>query len=160
MGSKRRQKHSHLAAGGKQHAKPIPWLFIALAVVLAGGGFLMVTSPGEQVSRATEPTGEVAAATNAGANTNPVTSPVTRPTFEDLDSLPLPPLPYMNQTAGPPELMRQAYVFAARNPDILDYVPCYCGCGQTDGHVGNTDCFVDSRAPNGQVLEWASHGMT
>ena len=122
-------------------------------MALAGGGFLIVTSTSEQVSSATEPTGEVAA-------TNAVASPVTRPTYEDLDSLPLPPLPYMNQTAGPPDMMRQAYVFAARNPDVLDYVPCYCGCGQTDGHVGNTDCFVDSRAPNGQVLEWAMHGMT
>lgn len=159
MGSKRRQEHSHPAAVGKEHAKPIPWLFIVLAVALAGGGFLIVTSTSEQVSSATEPTGEVAA-TNAVANTDPVASPVTRPTYEDLDSLPLPPLPYMNQTAGPPDMMRQAYVFAARNPDVLDYVPCYCGCGQTDGHVGNTDCFVDSRAPNGQVLEWATHGMT
>ena len=159
MGSKRRQKHSHPAAVGKEHAKPIPWLFIVLALALAGGGFLIVTSTSEQVSSATEPTGEVAA-TNAVANTDPVASPVTRPTYEDLDSLPLPPLPYMNQTAGPPDMMRQAYVFAARNPDVLDYVPCYCGCGQTDGHVGNTDCFVDSRAPNGQVLEWATHGMT
>ena len=73
----------------------------------------------------------------------------------------MPPLPYVPRAAaGPPELMQQAYVFAAKNPHILDYVPCYCGCGQTDGHIGNTDCFVDRRAPNGAVEAWDTHGMT
>ena len=62
----------------------------------------------------------------------------------------MPPLPYVPQTAGPADLMRQAYVFAARNPDVLEYVPCYCGCGNSDGHQSNVDCFVESRAPNGR----------
>ena len=72
----------------------------------------------------------------------------------------MPPLPYVPQTAGPADLMRQAYVFAARNPDVLEYVPCYCGCGNSDGHQSNVDCFVESRAPNGAVTEWDVHGMT
>ena len=110
----------------------------------------------QQAPADTRPTDDIAA-TNAVGN-NP--SVASASTFENLDDLPLPPLPYMNQTAGPPDLMRQAYIFAARHPEILDYVPCYCGCGQTDGHVGNTDCFVASRAPNWQVMEWATHGMT
>ena len=72
----------------------------------------------------------------------------------------MPPLPYVPQTAGPADQMSQAYVFAARNPDVLEYVPCYCGCGMSDGHQSNVDCFVESRAPNGAVTEWDTHGMT
>ena len=160
MGSKQRRKHPRPAVVAEERARQIPWLYIVSAVVITTvGGFLLVTSKSQQGPNETEPTGSVADA-NIATSSAPGASPATPQTFDDLDSLPLPPLPYMNQTAGPPELMRQAYIFAARNPDILDYVPCYCGCGQTDGHVGNTDCFVESRAPNGQVLEWAPHGMT
>src|SRR5262245_33705803 len=28
----------------------------------------------------------------------------------------------------PVELMRAAYAFAARRPDVVQYLPCYCGC--------------------------------
>ena len=157
MGSKQRRKESRPTVVTEERGKPIPWLFIVSAVaIVTVGGFLLVTSTSQQAPSETEQTSGAVAANTATSSA----SDATPATYEDLDNLPLPPLPYMNQTAGPPELMRQAYVFAARNPDILDYVPCYCGCGQTDGHVGNTDCFVESRAPNGQVLEWAPHGMT
>lgn len=93
----------------------------------------------------------------------PAASPVSSEpvTAEGPNDLPMPPLPYMAQAiAGPPELMRQAYVFAAQNPGVLGYVPCYCGCGQTDAHQSNVDCFVGSRAPNGAVESWDDHGMT
>jgi len=77
------------------------------------------------------------------------------------NDLPMPPLPYVPQAAaGPADLMRQAYVFAAQNPGVLEYVPCYCGCGMSDGHTSNVDCFVGSRAPNGAVESWDTHGMT
>ena len=48
-------------------------------------------------------------------------------------------------------------MFAAEHPEILDYVPCFCGCEHM-GHKGNTECFVKSRAPNGDVLAWEPHG--
>ena len=115
---------------------------------------------GDRSATAPEQAREAAAASAPSTATAAPASAAPQFTSEDLEGLPLPPLPYMPQTAGPADLMRQAYVFAARNPDVLDYVPCYCGCGQTDGHVGNTDCFVESRAPNGAVTEWDVHGMT
>ncbi len=161
MGSKRskreRQVPRHPVENVENRAKPFPWLLIVASVVIAtGGGLFLFGTTSQQAPADTRPTDDIAA-TNAVGNNASVASAST---FENLDDLPLPPLPYMNQTAGPPDLMRQAYIFAARHPEILDYVPCYCGCGQTDGHVGNTDCFVASRAPNGQVMEWATHGMT
>lgn len=37
----------------------------------------------------------------------------------------------------------EAYQFAVEHPEVLDYMPCYCGCYEEDGHTSNTDCFVD-----------------
>ena len=70
---------------------------------------------------------------------------------------PLPPLPYEGYPAPRPMPMVQAaYEFAARHPEVLQYVPCYCGC-ERGGHAGNHDCFVRSRDANGKVT-WDSHG--
>ena len=41
---------------------------------------------------------------------------------------------------------------------MLSYIPCFCGC-QQGGHKGNHDCFVRSRAANGDVIEWEEHGV-
>ena len=54
--------------------------------------------------------------------------------------------------------MTAAYEFAARNPDVLEYVPCFCGCDSA-GHTGNADCFVASRNADGSVSSWEPHGM-
>jgi hypothetical protein len=59
----------------------------------------------------------------------------------------------------PAAVVNTAYRFAAEHPEILSYVPCYCGCERM-GHHGNDDCFVTARAPNGDVTEWEPHGMT
>ena len=72
----------------------------------------------------------------------------------------LPPLPF---SPGPPsrpmEVVRAVYTFAAEHPEVLSYVPCYCGC-ERSGHRGNEDCFVTTRADNGDVVEWEPHGIT
>jgi hypothetical protein len=57
------------------------------------------------------------------------------------------------------EVVAAAYKFAAEHPEVLGYVPCYCGC-ERSGHRGNDNCFVAARAPNGDVTEWEPHGMT
>jgi hypothetical protein len=57
-----------------------------------------------------------------------------------------------------PEAITAAYRFAAEHPEILTYVPCFCGC-ERSGHRGNEDCFVKSRASNGDVAQWEPHGM-
>ena len=71
----------------------------------------------------------------------------------------LPPLElpaYQLQRA--PEVIRAAYKFAAEHPEVLSYVPCFCGC-ERNGHRGNEDCFVRARDINGDVIEWEPHGM-
>lgn len=42
-----------------------------------------------------------------------------------------------------PEIV-EAYVFAAKHPEVLRYMPCYCGCEHPrTAHESNYDCFVD-----------------
>jgi uncharacterized protein with PCYCGC motif len=72
----------------------------------------------------------------------------------------LPPLPFSpSPPARPAEVVRAAYTFAAEHPEVLSYVPCYCGC-EHSGHRGNEDCFVTARDAAGDVTEWEPHGMT
>jgi hypothetical protein len=72
----------------------------------------------------------------------------------------LPPLPFdSSPPARPAEVVRAAYGFAAEHPEVLSYVPCYCGC-ERSGHRGNEDCFVTARDAKGDVTQWEPHGMT
>lgn len=57
-----------------------------------------------------------------------------------------------------PELVRAVHQFAARHPDVLGYMPCFCGC-QSAGHKHNDDCFVASRDSAGKVTAWDLHGV-
>jgi hypothetical protein len=57
----------------------------------------------------------------------------------------------------PPDVIRKTYQFAADHPDVLRYMPCFCGCNMS-GHTSNADCFVKSRAKNGDVTAWQEHG--
>ena len=42
-----------------------------------------------------------------------------------------------------PEVL-EAYVFAAKHPEVLQYMPCYCGCEHPrSAHENNYDCFID-----------------
>jgi hypothetical protein len=58
----------------------------------------------------------------------------------------------------PPEVIRTTYRFAAEHPEVLRYIPCFCGC-ETSGHRSSEDCFVASRARNGKVTKWNEHGI-
>ena len=72
---------------------------------------------------------------------------------------PIPPLPQVSfSPSRPMPMVQQVYEFAARHPEVLQYVPCYCGCERV-GHNGNHDCFVKARAANGRVTEWDTHGI-
>jgi hypothetical protein len=71
----------------------------------------------------------------------------------------LPPLPMNPYPAPRPQDVIQAvYTFAARHPEVLHYVPCFCGC-QRSGHKDNDDCFIQGRERGGRPV-WDAHGMT
>jgi hypothetical protein len=71
----------------------------------------------------------------------------------------VPPLPNVGfAPVRPMDVVRATYDFAAQHPEILKYVPCYCGCG-SQGHKANDSCFVARRDAKGNVLEWDEHGF-
>ena len=71
---------------------------------------------------------------------------------------PLPPLPQVSYPLPrSPEIVQAVYTFAARHPEVLHYVPCFCGC-QRSGHKDNYDCFIKERDDKGRP-EWEPHGM-
>ena len=100
-------------------------------------------------------------AEQAGASAAPQL-PDQRPTPTDLKPHPQENLPTLQfpayPTARPPEVVKAAYKFAAEHPEVMSYVPCFCGCERM-GHRGNEDCFVKARDVNGDVVQWEDHGM-
>ena len=53
--------------------------------------------------------------------------------------------------------LRQIYQLAASHADLLQWMPCYCGCGESAGHTSNQNCFIKEVAPDGSVV-WDDHG--
>jgi hypothetical protein len=66
----------------------------------------------------------------------------------DLHMMPMDQLPAEMQAA--PVTVRSAYQFAAANPDVMEQLPCYCGCGGI-GHDSNYDCYVAEVESNGAI---------
>jgi len=128
-------------------------LGVAVIVVAAGVGIFVATRPTE-----TQPASTPAAAQNAAQTPADDTPQYAK--FGPHKQESFPPLPYdATAMARPAEVVRAAYLFAAEHPEILAYVPCYCGC-ERSGHRGNDDCFVSARNANGDVTQWEPHGMT
>jgi hypothetical protein len=59
--------------------------------------------------------------------------------------------------SGKPDVVTAAYRTAAENTDLLDYIPCYCGCGTSAGHRSNKNCFIAEVKADGSVV-WDDHG--
>ncbi len=59
-----------------------------------------------------------------------------------------------------PEKVQQTYIIASEYPEVLAQVPCFCGCGVSDGHKSNLDCFVGQFGDDKAVNEWDSMGVS
>ena len=46
----------------------------------------------------------------------------------------------------------QAYHYAMAHPEVVQWMPCYCGCGAM-GHGSNLDCYFEPRADGSIVFE-------
>ena len=58
-----------------------------------------------------------------------------------------------NQT----DLIRAAYQIAGQAPEVLEWIPCYCGCGESAGHKSNMNCFIQEVKEDGKIV-WDDHG--
>lgn len=96
-----------------------------------------------------------AAAVACGGSRNEPAAPVVAgPSY----SGELPPLPRVQYASARPEpLIRTAYEFAGRHPDVLKHMPCFCGC-ERNKHGHNGDCFVAGRDADGKP-QWSPHGI-
>jgi len=55
------------------------------------------------------------------------------------------------------EDMRLVYQMAGTTTDIIEWMPCYCGCGESADHGSNLNCFIDEVREDGSVV-WDDHG--
>ncbi|WP_404442219.1 PCYCGC domain-containing protein [Sutcliffiella horikoshii] len=56
-----------------------------------------------------------------------------------------------------PEDMQLIYSAAAQHKEVLEYIPCYCGCGTSAGHKSSYNCFVYENNEDGSLV-WDDHG--
>jgi hypothetical protein len=66
----------------------------------------------------------------------------------ETDLAPLDQMPAEVQNA--PVKVQQAYQFAIANPQIMQQVSCYCGCGKM-GHTSNYSCYAKGQAADGKI---------
>ena len=58
---------------------------------------------------------------------------------------------------GQHEDIRLVYQVAGKATDILEWMPCYCGCGDSVGHRSNLNCFIAETREDGSIV-WDDHG--
>jgi hypothetical protein len=132
--------------GGSGISAPV--IVAALVVVaLAAGAFTFLSGPAPADQQAAVTAPQV-------PDRGPIPADLKPHPQENLPPLEFPGYPM----ARSPEAVRAAYKFAAEHPEVLSYVPCFCGC-EHSGHRGNEDCFVKARDVNGDVVAWDEHGM-
>ena len=127
------------------------------AAMFVSVGFVLAIGCGDGAARSDRGAGRPQASpgqTPVPPSSSPTTpEPMTSAYAGPLPSLPTPAFPL----ARPELVVRAVYEFAARRPDVLRYVPCFCGC-ERSGHQHNEDCFVAGRDPDGRP-HWEIHGM-
>ncbi|WP_019414715.1 PCYCGC motif-containing (lipo)protein [Paenisporosarcina sp. TG20] len=53
--------------------------------------------------------------------------------------------------------LKLVYQAAGNAHEILEWIPCYCGCAESAGHLSNKNCFIDRVNEDGSVV-WDDHG--
>jgi hypothetical protein len=66
----------------------------------------------------------------------------------ELSMAPIEHMPPEVQSA--PVVVREAYQFAVANPELMQELPCYCGCGPV-GHTSNYSCYVSGVDSEGSI---------
>ena len=133
-----KSQHTPVAAGAPPPSEPrrssTPLLAVGIVLVLAIVGLFAYTRSG-----AAGPAASSRRRRRRAGRRRPAASTAKLGPHPQAN---LPPLPF--QAYAPPrplEVVRAAYQFAAEHPEVLSYVPCFCGC-ERGGHRGNDDCFV------------------
>ncbi len=86
----------------------------------------------------------------AGASSKTEAAPAAGLKLAPLDGMPA-------DVLAAPAQVQQAYQFAAANPDVMQHIPCYCGCGDM-GHTSNYACYVGGKNADG-TLQYDTHAL-
>jgi hypothetical protein len=74
-------------------------------------------------------------------------------------SYPMAPMAGMPaEVQSAPVTVQQAYQFAVANPEVLQELPCYCGCGPI-GHTSNYACYVAEQNADGSLKTFDPHAL-
>lgn len=75
----------------------------------------------------------------------------------DLQELTSSPTTLPNFLKSQPQDIQLTYKLAGQATDVLQWIPCYCGCGESAGHKSNLNCFIAETRKDGSVV-WDDHG--
>jgi bacterioferritin-associated ferredoxin len=64
-------------------------------------------------------------------------------------------LPDFVQDAGTDAAV--AYQYAIDYPEILEQIPCHCGCEKALAHKDNLACYITGFNPDGSVTQYDPH---
>ena len=107
-------------------------LAVAALVLLVGAGSYLAV-------RSLQPPAAPAAANPPAKAKSSLSTKVILPAYPRRPRSPtLPPEQF------PDPVIRQSYEVAQNNPQLLERMPCYCGCYISHRHTSNLDCFVDN----------------
>lgn len=57
-----------------------------------------------------------------------------------------------------PANVQEAYRFAIANKELLQQIPCFCGC-VAESHESNYNCYVAEDGGPGTILEYDDHAL-
>ncbi|NOZ50583.1 MAG: hypothetical protein GXP37_11130 [Chloroflexi bacterium] len=57
-----------------------------------------------------------------------------------------------------PTEVKEAYRFALANKELLEQIPCFCGCSAA-GHTSNYRCYVVEDGEPGSVIQFENHAL-
>ena len=52
--------------------------------------------------------------------------------------------------------MKLVYQIVADHQELLEHIPCYCGCNDSVGHGHNYHCFINENMDDGRIV-WDDH---
>jgi len=112
------------------------WTILTVATLVAGGlgAALLFSGPGASRERTVEIT----------------------PWGDRLETVAAGELPSFAEHAS--VKVQETYRYAAAHPEVLQYIPCTCGCRDI-GHRHNGDCYVTERHEDGRIT-FTSHAAT
>jgi hypothetical protein len=136
-----------------RHLRTAATTFVMLALLFAGSTMVLGCSSGH--TRSMPSTAATAATSGATAATSGATA-ATKQANGGMDGMDMSPDAQVAWAARPAYVSgtsprtEEAYAFALARPDVVQWMPCYCGCVAMH-HRSNLDCFVKPD-PNGRIV--------